>query len=676
MTKPEASPRRVVTFCGLASFLALFIFQYSRVADATSLTWDECDHIYAGYMSWMHKDFGLNPEHPPLVKLLAALPLLSMPLQMPALLDRSYEKEAFLGGKEFLFRNNANTLAFRARMAASLITLLLVVFVFVMAREFFGTGAGFLALGLIAFDPTLLAHGALVTTDSAQSCFLLASVYAFYRYAKAPSTSRLAAAGVAAGLALASKHSTILLGPMLVTLALVEVIRPPKLECGAPQSPIVKRTLRMAAALVVIGVIAAGVLWAFYGFRYAARGEGRKLNPPIEISLQRVPSRTQAAVVAEAAKLRLLPESYLFGLTDVLAKSKGYHSYLFGKSYPTGIWYYFPVGMVIKSSLAFLVLLALTVWATASHRFRQWREILYLTVPAAIYMGFSIAGGMNIGIRHMLPVYVFLFVLIAGGVWELGQRNRKWLYTAIASFAFQAVSVSRAYPAFVAYANEAVGGPMKVHEYMTDSSADWGQQLKSVKRYLDAHGVESCWFAYFAEGVIDYSFYGIPCKPLPTADSLWIHEPADAPPAVDGPVLISASILSGYEFGPGPLNPYEQFRTMHSAAAIDYGVFVFEGHFEIPLAAALSHEQRANDLLEASRIPEAQAEARQALAYAPDSVSVNATIARVLDAAGQRGAACPYYEKALALAKTVEPEFQEGWIPSLEKRLREKFPRP
>jgi 4-amino-4-deoxy-L-arabinose transferase-like glycosyltransferase len=672
MTKLDRTARRVLSVCGVACFLALFVFQYSRMADANSLTWDECNHIYAGYMSWMHKDFGLNPEHPPLVKLLATVPLLSMPLKMPALLDRPYGTEAFLGGKDFLFRNDANTMTFRARMAASLITLLLVVIVFLAARELFGTGAGFLALGLVAFDPTLLAHGAVVTTDSAQSCFLLASVYAFYRYAKAPSAWRLVAVGIAAGLALASKHSTVLLFPVLVALAAVEVVRRPKPEHAEPHLAIGKRTLRAAAALVAVGVIAAGILWAFYGFRYAARGEGRKLTPSLEASLRRVPSQAQAVVLAEVAKLHLLPESYLFGLSDVLAKSKGYHSYLFGKSYPTGLWYYFPVGMVIKSSLTFLILLAATAWAVAARRFHKWREILYLTIPPAIYMAFSVAGGMNIGIRHMLPVYVFLSVLIAGAVWQLAQSNRKWLYAGVALFVFQAVSVTRAYPAYVSYANEAVGGPMKVHEYMTDSSADWAQQLKSVKRYLDARGVKSCWFVYFGEGVIDYSYYGIPCKPLPTADSLWVHEPADAPPAVDGPVLISAGVLSGFEFGPGPLNPYEQFRTMRPSAAIDYGVFVYEGHFEIPLAAALSHEQKASDLLEERKIPEALAEARRALAFAPDSVSVNATLARILDAAGQRAGARPYYEKALALAKTVEPEFQERWIALLAKRLEEK----
>ena len=119
------------------------------------------------------------------------------------------------------------------------------------------------------------------------------------------------------------------------------------------------------------------------------------------------------------------------------------------------------------------------------------------------------------------------------------------------------------------------------YRLLSDSNADWGQQLKSTKRYLDRRGVKDCWFIYFAEGVVDAGYYGIPCKPLPTADSLWVKEPANAPPSIDGTVLISAGDLSGFEYGAGALNPYEQFKTLRPTAVIDYGVFVYDGHFEI-----------------------------------------------------------------------------------------------
>ena len=132
-----------------------------------SLTWDEGDHIFAGYMSLKHHDFGLNPEHPPLVKMVAALPLQNMSLREPQLQNRYFKNEAYLSGGDFIFQNDFETIIFRARMAASIFALMVALLAFLTAREMFGTGAGFLALLLIVFEPNFLAHGALVTTDTA-----------------------------------------------------------------------------------------------------------------------------------------------------------------------------------------------------------------------------------------------------------------------------------------------------------------------------------------------------------------------------------------------------------------------------------------------------------------------------------------------------------------------------
>jgi tetratricopeptide (TPR) repeat protein len=281
----------------------------------------------------------------------------------------------------------------------------------------------------------------------------------------------------------------------------------------------------------------------------------------------------------------------------------------------------------------------------------------------------AMSSGMNIGVRHILPMYLFLYVLIGGASWILIQKNRRWISVIVALLVFQAISTSRSYPAYLAYANELWGGPSQVHYLLSDSNSDWGQQLKDVKHYLDQRGIKDCWFIYFAEGVVDASYYGIPCKPLPTADSLWVKEPANAPPAIDGTVLISAGDLSGFEFGAGPLNPYEQFKSLQPTAVIDYGVFVFEGHFDIPLAASISHAQKAQWLLDSQRLPEALAEAQQAEALAPDAVNPNALLGDIYTAMHQPDEARASYQKALSLAKTVEPAFQIGWVDGLEKKL-------
>lgn len=619
-------------------------------------------------MMWKHADFGRNPEHPPLVKLLATIPLLRLPLKIPPSQDQFFKRDAMIGGREFLFKNDADQILFRTRMSASLLSLLMMVLVFLAAREMFGAAAGFIALGLLAFDPTVLAHGGVVTTDMGLSCFLFASIYAFYRYVKAPSSRRLMVAGLATGLALASKHSAILVFPMLVLLAMYEALRRVKADESVHASKS-KRALRLAGALVLIGALSVGVLWSFYGFRYQARPTGLQLNPPLADYVKGLSRPRDAKILTTVARFRLLPESYLEGLADVRLMSEFYATYLLGKDYPKGQWFYFPIAFAVKSSLTFLIMFALSAWVIASVRLRAWREILFLTIPPAVYFAVAMGSGMNIGVRHILPVYIFLAVLIAGASAKLIAANRRWLYIVAALLLFQAVSVLRTYPAYVAYANELWGGPSQTYKYLSDSNADWGQQLKSTRTYLDQQGIKDCWFVYFASGVVDPDYYGIPCKPLPTADSPWLGVPPQAPPAVDGIVLISAGDLSGFEYGAGPLNPYEQFKQLHPIAVIDYGVFVFRGHFEIPLAAALGHDQQAGKFQDAKKFSEALAEIQQAVALAPDSVQINYDLGDILSALGRGDEARQAYAKALRLAQTVEPDFQRGWIPDLEKKL-------
>jgi 4-amino-4-deoxy-L-arabinose transferase-like glycosyltransferase len=672
---PSTQPARIQIALGVVALLAALLLQLAFSANRNSITWDEDDHIYSGYMSWKHGDFGLNPEHPPLVKFVAALPLLNMPLKMPGLQDRFFKHEAFLGGKDFFFKNDANAMLFRARMAVTSFTLLLALLVFMAAQEMFGTWAGFIALALLAFDPNLLAHGAVVGTDVGLSCFTFASVYAFYRYVKAPSAWRLIVVGIATGLALACKHTGILIFPMLFLLAIWEVWRSVPTTTEQSAGPILttipasKRAQRLALALLAITAIGLTILWTAYGFRFQARAEGLQMNPRLSEFLQGLSRPREAHLLQTVARFHLLPESYIYGLADVRIMSDFYASFLLGKVYPHGVWFYFPVAFTIKSSLPFLLLLLLTIWAIAARRFTAWREIYYLTIPPLFYLIIAMSSGMNIGVRHILPMYLFFSVLIGGAASKLIRDNHRWIFLVVALLIFQAISTSRSYPAYLAYANELWGGPPRVHELLSDSNSDWGQQLKDVRHYLDQRNIKDCWFIYFGEGVIDASYYGIPCKPLPTADSLWVNEPANAPPAIDGTVLISAGDLSGFEFGPPPLNPYEQFQSLRPVAVIDYGVFVYEGHFEIPLAASIGHSQKAQWLLDTNHLAEALSEAQQAVALAPDAVRPNVVLGDVFTAMQRPGEARVSYQKALTLAQTVEPAFQVGAVTDLKKKL-------
>jgi hypothetical protein len=651
-----------------------------------SLSWDEGDHIFAGYMSWKHADFGLNPEHPPLVKMVATAPLLTMPLHVNPLKGEYFKNESYLRGRELLYENRSlaspDDLILRTRLAASVFALLLALVAFAAAREMFGLGAGFVALTLIVFEPSVLAHGAYVTTDVGVSAFFLTTIYFFYRYCKAPSIPRLLATGVAAGLALASKHSAILLAPMLFLLALTEISRG-ILSNDAPQANNAtgekrgRRALRLFGAWAVVMVLAVCILWAFYGFRYQARPAPLHLDPSLADSAKAI-RPLEAWGIMQFAKWHVLPESYLYGLVDVRAVANFMPSYLFGEVYQHGVWFYFPAIFIIKPTLGFLALLALAFAALLTRRMPLSREALFLLIPAAVYLAVAMTASLDLGARHVLPVFVLLCVFAAGGSWSWVRegngrskvRIKVWIAVVGALLLFHVISSARAFGNYLSYSNEAWGGPSETYRYLTDSAVDWGQQLKATRQYLDEHNIHDCWFAYFVTPFVRPSDYGIPCRILPTPDSVWAEERDVVPAHIDGTILISASDLTYYENGSVVLNPYRSLISLTPAAEIMDGVFVYQGSFDLPLASAMSHIVESSAQLRRKNFDAAIAEAQLAVSIAPDAVQSQMALGDALAGAGRKADSREPYQRALALVKTMEPSARAEWQPRVEALLR------
>jgi Dolichyl-phosphate-mannose-protein mannosyltransferase len=675
MTEKSAVSRRGLVALGVFALIAVMWLQLMFSVRRESLSWDETDHTFAGYMGWKAHDFGWNPEHPPLVKAVATLPILGMPLYVPQSQNRNFKVETVLDGTEFNAKNISKNILFRMRMAASVFAVLLALLIFVATREMFGTLAAFIALALLAFDPNFLAHGALVTTDTGVSCFIFATVYAFYRYVKRPTGARLALTCIAAGFALGAKHTGLLALFMIGILALCEVIWPDRTAEVGHDSEIAANQPamtfgKMAVSLAIVTVAAVIMLWSFYDFRYSARPAGLAIDPPLAVTAAHVSSPVLANTLLTFAKFRLLPESYLYGIADISGVNDFYTAYLFGKVYPHGSHWYFLAVLAIKSTLPFLILLVCAIALVAKRRLRGRREILFLTIPPIFYLLVAMASHMNIGVRHILPMYTFLYVLTAGAASILWRSSRAWAAFVCVLIAWQAIGTMRLYPDYMAFGNEAWGGPDAVHKYLSDSNTDWAQQLIAVKKYLDDRGIKDCWFVYFANGAVDAASYGVPCKMLPTVESLWwLNIPLDTPPTIKGTVLVSDGDLAGFEFGPAPLNPYEQFKSLTPKDVIAHGVYVYEGSFDVPLAAAYEHSFNAVNFLAAKKPDEALAEAQQAVALAPEAVYVNATMGDALAAAGRRAEATPYYEKALKTAETVQPEFQGDWVAQMKGKL-------
>jgi 4-amino-4-deoxy-L-arabinose transferase-like glycosyltransferase len=648
----------------VSALILVQALQTAYVVHRESLTFDEDDHMYAGYMMLHAGDYGLNPEHPPLVKMLAALPILGENLWLPPLQHREFKTEAYLNGRDWLARNDGDSqrLVFRMRLAAGLLAIGLSLMVFIAAREWFGTVAGLAALTLVCFDPNVVGHSALVTTDIGVSLFFLTSIYAFYRYVKQPSLVRLLLAGVASGLLLATKHSGILLAPMLILLIGWEM-------ATAAKGTRCRLALRLSGALGAIVVIGVVVLWAFYGFRYAARPAGLAMSTSLAEYVAPL-SHFNAAGVMAIAHMHLLPESYLIGLVDVKRMAQWYPTFAFGKNYAHGIWWYFPAVILIKTTLGLLALVAAAVFAIFTGRLRKGRELAFILIPAAFYLFVAIMAGMDIGARHILPVDTFMFILAAGGITALAAGSKRWAYFGAGLVLAHIVSALTVFPNYIAYANEAWGGPRNVHNLLSDANADWAQQLIQVKQWQDRHPGEECWFAYFARPEVDPAVYGIRCHAMPTADTGWLGGSEVIPQVINGYVLISAGDWSGCEFPSGRMNPYAIFQPLKPEELIDYGIMVYHGSFQVNRAAALSRAQNANTLMAAGKLPEALALARAAVGIDPGEITSQTALGDISAAMGQKDEARKAWQAAIDLARQMEPEAQPSFIPDLEGKLR------
>jgi 4-amino-4-deoxy-L-arabinose transferase-like glycosyltransferase len=649
-TRFELSPR-LIRAMAAALLVILGVLLFASVRQE-SQTFDESNHLYAGYAYWKHGDFGRNPEHPPLAKLLASLPLLRMGLKEPAPRNFPYFKaQDFTEGSQFLYGGDADAILLRARLMIGLFSIGLGLLVFFAAREMFGDVAALIALFLFVFEPNLLANGALVTTDMPLACLFFASVYGFYRYAKAPSVARLALFACATAFAIATKQSGLLILPVLVLLAVIVLFT----DSGGVRRG---RILQLVYALVAIGVVSYVFLWAIYGFRFAMRPGQLQMIPSFVDYASYLTHPLQRNVILFCGRHHLLPEAYLYGWIDILQISSSRSTFVFGHLYSRGQWFFFPGVFLIKSTIALLVLLALVPFARIG---RRWRELLFMTVPAGFFWGVAIASMLNLGVRHLLPVYPFCIVLAGAAAASFAMRSVVGRVAVAGLLVFTMISSLRCFPDFLAYSNEIAGGPSHSYRLVTDSNADWGQGLKWTKRYLDQHPTKDCFIDY-AIPVVNPAYYGVNCQVLLNGMGHLVGIGAKPlPSTITGTVFLSATDNAGLLWGPGTLNPYAVFRDREPDAMIGNVVLVYRGTFAVPLLAAETDAVAARGLLWQHRVAEALPLAQQAAQEAPDSAEVHRVLADALVASGKTEEAKAEEAETKRLARASYPEFQ-AWL--------------
>jgi hypothetical protein len=478
----------------VAGLLAVFLICGYVSLRGDSATFDETAHIGAGVSYLETGDFRLNPEHPPLAKVMAAAPL--------KLLSRGggdYASAAWTTADEWVFgfellngplgastRTNPALRLMPARAAMLGLGLLLCLSVYGWTKELFGEVPAVAALGLAVTCPTLMAHARLVTTDVPGALGMVLVAWAFWRWSRRPDRRRAVEMAAALSAALLFKFSTILSIPALLALGIAAV------ATGRA------RVRQAVEALAIAGAVSYLAIWGAYGFRFAAT-PGRSLD---WASLS-TPASTPLAFTRDH---KLLPEAYVYGLAYAKAEAVGRTGFLDGEESNTGWYRYFPETFLFKTPLAFL---ALILWvsfaATRRARLRSFDGWCIAVLPLLLAT-VAIVSRFNIGHRHLAPVYPFLCVAAApAGSWLL-ERNRRAIAVGFL-LAGCLVSFVLATPGYLSYVNVLGGGAKHGWRHFVDSNIDWGQDLARLKGWMTKTGTTEVDLAYF--GTADPKAYGI-----------------------------------------------------------------------------------------------------------------------------------------------------------------------
>jgi 4-amino-4-deoxy-L-arabinose transferase-like glycosyltransferase len=468
-----------------------------------SITSDEIVHIPAGYYHLVAANYTLNNEHPPLVKIWAALPLLFLqpnepPLAEPGNEDSFARTHAVDGDFWTANAREFETISFWTRLPMIGLTLVLGWLIFIFTKELSNPRAGVLAVALYSLEPTVLAHGRIVHTDLPAALAYFLFVLALYRYHRVRSFRSALLLGLVTGVALVTKFSLLIVGPLFAVAMGTWILRAP--WDGLTRGKMVRHAL-------VAGLMALAIINLAYRFQ-------RQPIIPADLAwiAARTPEYAQAIITGIRGLSVLFPTYYLFGIYNVaLHNHSGHATFLLGRYSDLGWWYYFPVAFALKTTVAFLGLtIASLLWALWRLLVRRDGQLLFLLAPIAAYLVISLTSSINIGIRHFLPVYPFLFVLGALLLDRL-VHVLKWRYLAgviiAALFAAMGLEAARAYPDYVSYFNQ-LRGDQPRWRLLSDSNVEWGDDVKDVAAYLRARG-ETRVSGAASAGWLTFRFFGV-----------------------------------------------------------------------------------------------------------------------------------------------------------------------
>ncbi|OGI27663.1 MAG: hypothetical protein A2359_03070 [Candidatus Moranbacteria bacterium RIFOXYB1_FULL_43_19] len=586
----------------VAAILAIMLAISIGTALGDAAIMDEVAHIPSGYSYIKYHDYRLNPEHPPILKDLAGIPLQFLNVTFPT--DEQFWATDANGqwnaGWRFMYLpgNDTEKIIFWSRFPIVLLSLLLGFFIFKWAKELFGVKAGLLALVLYAFDPNILGHDHYVTTDLGIAAFSVFAFYFFVKYLKDPSWKMTALAGVFLGLAQLAKFSAVLLFPIFgLSLLICIFFRKDKLKYSFWGISKIKKFwlqkfCHYAATFAVIVIVCFAMIWVVYEANiYKMPAE--KVHQLIDTQLYGGTQNIAAPYLhkmADSPVLRPLAQ-YFTGFFMVFGRVAGGNTtYFFGQVTNQSFREYFPLVFLIKEPLPILILLlsALAIsiyfilrnnladfprhiWKNAKNYLDGHIAETAMLLFVALYAYVSITGNLNIGFRHLFPILPFMYILISKEIIFLWARLRgktRKIYSAVVAvlLLWLVAETAFAYPYYLAYFNETIGGSKNGYKYVTDSNVDWGQDLKRLKSFVDENNIDKIRVDYFGGGdVVHY---------LGSKAVIWHADSGQEP----GWYAISATFIQNslyYKITEGKPD-YEWLREREPYATIGYSILIYK----------------------------------------------------------------------------------------------------
>ena len=385
----------------------------------------------------------LSLEHPPLINVISALPLLALPdIELPIDHPSWSQREGWYAFAEQLLwvsNQDVDRMVFLARMPIVYLTLGLGLVGFRFAKELWGRIAALLAFTFLLFDPNIMANGRYTTTDVGGTALIFLSAYLLWRLWLSDKWhwGRLLLAALSLGFALGSKFSNLIFVPIFALLALLP------LYGGSLQW---RASLRRLFHYGVVCFLSLVVVWAIYAFEWG----------PYRFIGQSLKSWNQFSGPLA---------TFLAGIEQIsLVSGGGRPSFLLGQFSSSGWWYYFPITFAVKTPLA-VIILVLIAAVLLIFKKRTRARAIYLLVPPVVFFLISMQSTLNIGYRHLLPVLPFLYVLASGvtairGVAGVAKSSRDYvlrgaLLIALISVLFIDIIL---HPHYLGYFNALVGG--------------------------------------------------------------------------------------------------------------------------------------------------------------------------------------------------------------------------